>query len=264
MNKLSSLHSTLKDIPLAKMRVCESAQRDLRQARADFLASEFDPEMFGYPVVSHRDGHYYVIDGQHRIEAVKSWLGKGWEAQSVTCRIYSGMTEQDEADMFDRLNNVLTVCAFSKFKVRVTAGRQTETAVKKAVEKCGLHISASKDEGTVSAVATLVKVYKRNDAATLQRALKIVNSSFGVMGMTNVIIDGMARVCARYNGELKDDDVVERLQSLRGGVGTMMAKANLLRNQTHQAVPECVAGAVVDIVNAKRGGKKLPSWWKEQ
>lgn len=263
MTDFTKLHSVLKDVPLFKTRVCESAQRDLRQSRVDFLASQFDPEMFGYPVVSFRSDHYYIVDGQHRINAVKQWLGKGWEKQSVTCRVYQGMTEQQEAEMFDRLNNVLAVGAFYKFRVRVTAGRPTECAVKKAVENCGLKIAAGKAEGTVSAVSTLVKIYERSDASTLSRGLTIVNNSFGVIGMTNVVIDGVARVCSRYNGELKDGDAVEKLRALRGGVGQLMAKANLLRNQTHQAVPECVAAAVVEIINAKRGGKKLPSWWKE-
>lgn len=264
MKKFEHVRSQLKEVPLVKMRVCDSAQRDLKPSRVDFLAAEFDPEMFGYPVVSNRDGHYYIIDGQHRVRAVIAWLGKGWETQSVTCRVYTGMSEQDEADMFCRLNDILTVGAFPKFKARVTAGSEPECSVKRTVEKTGLRISQGKEEGTVSAVSTLTKVYKRDGAATLSRCLLIVNNSFGAMGLTNHVIDGAAKVCARYNGELNDEDAIEKLQQIRGGIGQLMARANLLRNQTHQALPECVAAAIVDIVNSKRGGKKLPSWWKEQ
>ena len=263
MTDFSKLHSMIKDVPLAKMAVCEKAQRELRPARVDYLAAEFDPEMFGYPVVNLRDGHYYVIDGQHRINAAKIWLGDSWEKQSVSCRVYSGMNEQEEAEMFDRLNNNLTVGAFDKFRVRVTAGRQTECAVKKIVEKCGFTISKEKSDNSVAAVTTLVRIYERSDAATLARALIMSNHSFGQPGMNKDVIDGMARVCARYNGELKDQEAIERLKSVRGGVGTIISKANLLRNQTRQAVPECVAAAIVDALNGKRGGSKLPSWWKE-
>lgn len=42
-----------------------------------------------------------------------------------------------------------------------------------------------------------------------------------------------------------------------------MTRAMLLRKQTGVAIPECVAAATIDALNAKRGGKKLPSWWKE-
>lgn len=256
------ISSVVKNVPLAKMRVSPNAQRDLKLERVDYLVSEFDPEDFGYPVVNFRDQHFYVIDGQHRIEAVKRYLGE-WETQSVTCRVYSGMNEKQEAEMFDRLNNVLAVNAFAKFKVRVTAGRADECAVKKAVEKVGLKIAQDKSGGCISAVTTLVKVYKRSDAQTLGRALRIVHESFGDPGLTNQLIDGMARVCERYNGSIRDDDAIEKLRTVRGGMGALMSRAALLRKQTGVSVPECVAAATIDTLNAKRGGNKLPSWWKE-
>lgn len=263
MADLKKLHSTLSDVPLTKVNVCAAAQRELKQSRVDFLASEFDPEMFGFPVVNLRASNYYVIDGQHRIAAVKQWLGDAWEKQSITCRVYKGLTEQQEAEMFDRLNNQLTVKSFDKFRVRVTAGRQTECVVKNIVEKCGLKISADKSEGSVGAVSTLVRVFKRENAETLARSLNIVNGSFGTPGLSQAVIDGVSRVCSRYNGALNDDEAIDRLRSLRGGVGQLMTKADLLRKQTGLSVPECVAAATVDVLNSRRGGKKLPPWWKE-
>ena len=263
MKEFEKLHSTEKLIPLSKMRVCIAAQRDLKPARVNKLQAEFDPEMFGVPVVSFRDGHYYIIDGQHRIAALKLWLGN-WENQSVTCRIYTGLSEQEEADMFDRLDDALAVSAFDKFKVRVTANRPVECAVKKVVEKCGMKISKDKKEGSVSAVSTLTAILEHTDEGTLARTLIITNHSFGVIGLTKEVMRGISLVCTRYNGELHDAEAIEKLKSLRGGVGQLLSKANLLKNQTHQSLPECVAAAVVDTMNGKRGGKKLPSWWKEQ
>lgn len=263
MGESVRLHSQLKDVPLSKMRVSAGAQRELREARVDYLSAEFDPEQFGYPVVNFRDGHFWVIDGQHRVEAAKRFLGDGWESQSVTCRLYSGLSEKQEADMFDRLNNNLIVSAYDKFKVRVTAGRADETAVKKTVEKVGLKISREKGNGAVSAVTTMVKIYRRSNAPTLARALHLTYESFGDPGLNDRVIDGIARVCERYNGALVDADAIATLQSLRGGIGALMAKAALLRKQTGVAVPECIAAATIDTLNARKGGKRLPSWWKE-
>ena len=257
------MHSTVKDVPLAKMKVSEMSQRELREARVAYLHSEFDPEQFGYPVVNMRSGYAWIIDGQHRIEAVKLFLGDDWQKQSVTCRVYTGLTEQEEAEMFDRLNNQLTVSMYDKFKVRVTAGRQTECAVQKIVEKAGLKISRSKSEGAVSAVSTLVKVYARSGPATLQRALHLTFNSFGDPGLTNTVIDGMARVCERYNGTIDDAEAIERFKTMRGGVGALMARAEVLRKQVAAPVPQCVAAAIIDTLNSRRGGRKLPSWWKE-
>ncbi len=262
-NNLARLNSSLQNVQLSKLRVAPGAQREFNEARATYLMANFDPEMLGYPVVSQRSGHFYIIDGQHRVEAVKRWLGDGWEKQNISCRVYTGLSESDEAAMFLELNNVLTVVAFDKFKVAVKAGRGDESAVSKVVESVGLHIAREKKDTSVSCVSTLLKVYRRSDAKTLGRALTITNRAFGAPGMTNHVIDGIARVCERYNGELHDDDAIERLTQLRGGVGALVTKAGQLRQQTAQSVPQCVGAVVVEVVNRGRGGKKLPAWWKE-
>lgn len=262
MADISKLHSKLQDVPIAKMRVSPIAQRDLRPARVAELAAEFNPEDLGYPVISQRDGHFYIIDGQHRVEATKVFLGD-WERQSLTCRVYTGMDEKQEAEMFDRLNNMLTVSAFDKFKVRVTAGKPDEVTVQKIVERAGLKIAKAKGEGALGSVGVLLKIYKRSDGATLGRALHMVHTAFGDPGLITPVIDGVALLCERYNGAIKDGAVIERLQSMRGGVGALMTRATTLRKQTAKSVPTCVAAAIVDVLNSQRGGNKIPSWWSE-
>lgn len=252
---------TIKPVQLSKIRVSPNAQRDVRPSRVDELLAEFDLDMLGHPVVNYRDGHYFVVDGQHRIEALKRWLGEGWEKQSIDCRVYSGMSERQEAEMFDRLNNALAVRTFDKFKVRVTAGRPTENAVRKVVEKAGLVISADKRENSISPVGTLVRVFQRSDDKTLSRTLSIVYQSFGQPGLTASVIDGVAHVCQRYNGALDDQVAIDSLSAMRGGVGALLSSAELLRKATHKPLAQCVAAATVDRLNSKRGGKKLPQWW---
>jgi hypothetical protein len=266
MNKGNSLraHSVIKQVPLGKIRVSQLAQRELKEYRVHQLLSEFDLEQFGLPVVNYRDGHYYVIDGQHRIETMKRFLGDGWEIQHIDCRAYTGLTEVEEANMFDRLNNVLAVHTFDKFKVRVTAGRPVESSVKKVVEGLGLCISRESVPGAVGAVGTLVRIHQRSDPKTLERALKIVRDSFGDAGMEARIIDGIGHLCQRYNGALDDTTAVERLGGMRGGVGGLLNRAEVLRKQTGNQISHCVAAAAVDVINAKRSGKKLPSWWKAE
>lgn len=256
-------HSKVELVPLSRMRVSQSAQRSLNTGRVDKLVVDFDPEQMGFPVVSFRAGQYWIIDGQHRVEALKSWLGKGWETQKIECRVYHGMNEREEADMFDRLNNQLAVKTFDKFKVRVTAGRKTEVEVQKIVEREGLRISVSKEDGSVGAVGTLVKIYERSGPDTLARTLRLARDSFGSPGFTAQVLDGLSQLCQRYNGELKDDETVERLRSVRGGLGGVISRSEVLHKQTGNAKHLCVAAAIVDVLNARRGGRKLPSWWDQ-
>jgi hypothetical protein len=247
------------------MVVNQRAQRELRKERVDNLLANFDLDMFGLPVVSWRGGLYYIIDGQHRIEAMKQWLGKGWELQKIECRVYQGLNEQQEAEMFDRLNDALSVSAFDKFRVRVEAGRPIETAINDIIRKEKLVISRDEVPGAVHAVGTLVRVYNRADGATLQKALRIIREAFGDAGFEAKMIDGMGHLCQRYEASLSEERVVKALQNVRGGVKGLLGKADVLHRQTGVASGQCVAAAAVEVINANHnGGRKLPSWWKTE
>lgn len=252
----------LRWIPLKQVKVNPLAQRELNQARVDKLVSEFDPEQFGSPTVNERDSHFYVIDGQHRIEALKKWLGEGWEAQQAQCWTYDGLTESEEAEVFLKLNDTLAVHAFAKFRIGVEAGRPDETDVDRIVRSCLLRVSQDKGNGAISAVGTLMKVYRRAGAKVLARTLLIVRDAYGDAGLEGPVIDGIGLLCHRYNGELDDTRLVSKLTAAHAGVAGLMNKAETLRKQTGNPRAHCVAAAAVEINNAGRGGKKLPSWWR--
>ena len=55
--------SHLRWVPIAEMRVSDTAQRDYKPAHAREYADNFDLDGFGYPVVNYRDGHWFIIDG---------------------------------------------------------------------------------------------------------------------------------------------------------------------------------------------------------
>jgi hypothetical protein len=251
----------LRWISLGKMKVSSFAQRRLVQSHVDHLLSEFDPELVGNPHVSSRDEHYYIVDGQHRVEALKKWLGDGWEGQQIQCWTYFDLTEAEEADLFDRLNDVKNVSAFDKFRVRVNAGRPIETDIERQVRLEGLVVSREKVPGAIGAVGTLKKVYLRSDAPTLGRTLRIIRDAYGDAGFEASVIDGIGHLCQRYNGQLNDDAAVKKLSSANGGVAGLLGKAELLRKQTGNGKALCVAAAAVETIN-RGGGKKLPSWWK--
>ena len=257
---------TIKQVPLGKMHITSRhAQREkINEARVDYLVSRFDFDQFGTPVLSERDGEFYIIDGQHRIEALKRWLGTDWESSTIPCYVYDGLSEAEEAEKFLSMNDVLNVNAFDKFRVSVSAGRTDEVHIHNIVLGAGLCVSRDKIPGAISCVGTLKRVYLRADAHTLARALRIARDAFGDAGFEARVIDGLGHLTQRYNGVLDEDIAVKRLGETRGGVNGLLNKAEVLHKQTGNAKAHCVAAAAVDIINAKRGGKKLPSWWKSE
>lgn len=73
-------------------------QRTLNANRVKRIAAEFDERIANAPKVSYRDGHYYVFDGQHTI-AARKLLNNNCDL-NIVCKVYSGLTEQQEAMLF--------------------------------------------------------------------------------------------------------------------------------------------------------------------
>jgi hypothetical protein len=249
-------------VPIGKMYVSEVGQRQERQYRVDALVSNFDIDRLGMPVLNLRDGRFYILDGQHRVAAFKLWNGPGWESVQLECQVFKGMSESEEAEMFLRLNDVLRVGAFDKFEKAVVAGRKDESAVKRSVEQQGLSISKHKTPNSIGSVSSLMRVYKRSNADTLGRALRIIRDAYGETGFEASVIDGIGHLCQRYNGALDEQSAKNRLGSAHGGVKGLLNRASTLQLKTGNSKSMCIAAAAVDIINTGKGGKKLPNWWK--
>jgi hypothetical protein len=242
------------------MRVSPLAQRELNQARVDHLVANFNVEEIGTPTVNRRGGSLFIIDGQHRIQAMRDM---NWGDQQIQCWVYEGLSEEEEAEKFLQLNDTLTVNAFAKFRVGVRAGREDECAIDTIVQKAGLCVSQDKVAGAISAVGTLRRVYTRSDGPTLARTLGVIRDAYGDSGLEAAVIDGIGLLCQRYNGELDVPVAVERLGKVHGGVNGLLGDAEKLRLSTGNQKGHCVAAAAVNIINRGRGGRKLPSWWRE-
>lgn len=255
-------------VRLGDVQVNPVVQREFVPAKADRIASDFDPEHFGTPVVNLRDGRAWMIDGQHRAAALKIWLGEGWQDQKFEAEVYEGLTEAEEAETFLRRNDTMAVNAYNKFRIGVVAGREDEQTIAGIVLREGLTISRDKDaEGRIIAVGTLLRVYRRAGGDVLARTLAIIRDAYGSAGLEASVISGMSMVVHRYD-RLDDQELAKRLARAHGGVSGMLGKAERSRKETGNPKHFCVAGSIVDTFNSlaaesKGGnGQRLMSWWK--
>lgn len=253
----------LRWVPLGKTQVPLMAQRErVNRSRVDYLVANFDEEQIGFPTVNERAGVFYILDGMHRIEALKEFFGDGWESQQIQCQTYVDLTDEEMADRFDRLNDVLPVHALDRFRTRVNAGREVEGEITRILVANGAKISRSQIEGGISAVGTVVRVYLRAGGEVLGRTVRLILNTYGDAGLEAAVIDGFGFLIQRYGIDLDDTHASMRLAAATGGVSALLNKASVLRKQTGVSRGQCVAAAAVEIINAGKGGKKLPSWWK--
>lgn len=262
--RLEHANRELKCVRIGQMKVCPMAQRELRPGWVADIASSMNIDMLGTPELSYRDGHFFIIDAQHRIEAIKKWNGPGWENVALDCWVWTGLTEKDEAEMFLELNHKLNVNVFENFKIALQAGRQTETNIACIVQNQNLVVSKQETPGAVRAVGTLIKVYKRDGGDSLGRALAMARDAFGDPGFEATVIDGFGQVCQRYNGVLDPRGAIASLRKMNGGVKGLLCMAAKLREKTGNPKAQCLAAATVTVINRDRSPKtKLASWFKE-
>ncbi len=77
-------------------------QRPVEPEDVDRLIAKWDDRLLTPLVVSFRDGKFNVVDGQHRIAAMRKMADGG--NVTVPCLIYTGMTYEQEAEMYFKLD----------------------------------------------------------------------------------------------------------------------------------------------------------------
>lgn len=229
----------------------------------------FDPDQLGYIVVNlRRDGHYYVLDGQHRVALIRAI---GWGDQKVACELFRGLTQEQEAKVFLARQVKTEVRTFDKFRVRITAGDPIACDINRIVQAAGLTIAgASTGTKHVSAVKAMERVYlgcriagAKNGPAVLAQTLKTILDAWGpeTSNFDGDAIEGIGMVLTRYGSKIDPDGLVATLAKIGGGAAGLIGKARGLKDIRGGTVARCIANLVVDRYNRGRSTRKVESWW---
>lgn len=171
--------STTKWIPIKSLSVVwATAQRDFNERHASKIAESFDPDLFDNLVVTlpNGDGIYHVVDGQHRMAAIRSLYG---EEEQVPCRVVSAKDPARAAVIFDKINTGRRLpSGIEKFRVRVTAGSETEVAINKVVQWLGCRIEQSDSPNAIRATGALLNVYNAFGLDVLKEALSTIRTTW--------------------------------------------------------------------------------------
>lgn len=262
--KIIKRSAKIRTVKLGEMRISPTAQRDFVPGKGRNILDNLNLEDLGTFTLSFRDGLYWVVDGQHRLWALKEFFGDGWEDWEVEAWTYFDLSESEEAEKFLVFNDSLAVNALEKFMVGVEAKRHTECEINRIVLSLGLKVSRSKDDNSIQAVASLKNVYLRNGTKALVKTLVITRESFAGRGFEAQVIEGIAKFVSRFEGRFDDERLIKRLNGTVGGYKGVQQRAYLIRENSGAPTAECVAAAITDIYNkGLRGVASLGSWWKD-
>lgn len=259
--------SKIRPVPIAQMRVPPAlvTQREFRKSHGDEIAANLDLNKLGFPIINHREGIFWVCDGQHRIYALKE---NGFGKDNLDCEVYEGLSDSEMAEIFLGRDARRAISPYDKFHVACTAGRQRENDIRRAVESNGLRIGRTKEENTIGALGACGKVYDRSGDVVLGQVVRAVKRAFSgdPAAFVPEMIVGIGLVFNRYNGRTNEHDLATRLASVPRGARGVLQRAESQRERTGNQKAQCVAAAVVDFYNkglTARDAKRLPSWWKE-
>lgn len=252
-------------VPLAKMRVPTAgiAQREFRPAWGTKLAKNLELASLGLVVLNLRDGIFWIIDGQHRIYALRE---NGFKEDSLECEVFENLTDEEMAAIFVARNTRKAVHALDHFLVSCTAGDPRALSIRRAVESNGSRIGRNKNAGDVTCVNALASVYDAAGEVVLGQVVRTLRGAFhgDAWGFDRLLVEGLGQVFNRYNGHTNEKALIESLSNVQHGARTLIRRAQSQRERTGNALTLCVAAAIVDVYNKHmKPASRLKSWWKE-
>lgn len=192
-------------IPIKQLSVVwATAQREFNERHSSKIADAFDPDLFDNLVVTlpNGDGIYHVVDGQHRMAAVRSLWG---EEEKVPCRVVNAKDPARAAAIFDKINTGRRLpSGIEKFRVRVTAGSETEVAINKIVTWLGCRIEQSDGPNCIRATAALINIYNTYGLDVLKESLTTIRTTWreDKGALEGPIIEGFGSLIGAHRGHL--------------------------------------------------------------
>lgn len=234
-------------------------QRPVDFKEVERLIQEWDDRLLDPVIVSFRNGKFYVVDGQHRIAAMRKM--NGGSDVMVNCKVYDGLTYEQEADFCYKLDKAKKRLSLSQStNILAESGTDAEVMeIKRIVESCGFTWALNKKSGKTGEIIStraLVNAYRLLGREPFSRMLTLLWNTWkgNRRSLTAVVLSGMALFIKTYDTELDDKLFIRRLSKTdpdeinRRGRADFSTNNNALR----------FARVILEKYNGARGGEKLP------
>ena len=202
-------------IPIKNLVSNQEYQRNLSARHIRRTAEHFDLYQINPVKVSRRNGINYVFNGQHTIEIIA--LVSGSRDTPVWCMIYDELDYKEEADIFaNQQKYVKPLSSYDIYKANLESGSDEELLINAMVESYGLTLSSKKTAGTITAVGTIVSIYKEHGYHVLDRTLRLCIGAWegDTNSLTASVLKGIMQLVVAFGDMLRDDLFTEKVGGL--------------------------------------------------
>lgn len=238
-------------------------QRPVDQKEVDRLIREWDERLLEPVIVSFRDGKFYVVDGQHRISAMRK-MNDG-NGIMVNCKVYSGLTYEQEAAFCYKLDKAKKRLSLSQAtNALAESGEDAEiTEIRQLTENCGFVWALGKSRGKTGEIVStraLVNAYRLLGGAAFVRMMNLLWDTWegDPRSLTAAILSGVALFVKTYETEINDKTFVARLSQADPDEINRRGRADF----STSSVALRYARVILEKYNGQRGGRKLPYRFK--
>ena len=239
-------------------------QRPVLDRTVDKLVREWDPRLLTPLVVSHREGRYNLVDGQHRVCAMRK--KNGGKDVTALCRVYHGLTYEQEAELYYKLDRAKGHLRLSHAtKALVESGADAEIIeIKRLLEGAGFVWALDKPTGEpfeVEATRAVINAYRLLGGAAFSRMLELTAQTWhGSPGSVKAsFLSGMALFLKTYETELDDEVFIKWLSAVDPEEILRRGKADFSTNKAALRFARVILGK---YNSQQRGGRKLPYRFK--
>ena len=166
----------------------ELYQRGVERKRVELIAAHFNEYVANEPKVSFRNGQFIVTDGQHTIEG--RILRNGGKDLPILCKVYTGMTVEQEALLFAEQNG---------FSAPLTAG------IKLRAKVVG-----------IGCVGTAFRLYKQMGEPLYCETMRLIVAAWEGKpdSFRASVLKGMMHFVELYHGEFSEERLLRALRNI--------------------------------------------------
>jgi hypothetical protein len=247
---------TYRVIPTKQLMTDTRYQRELDERHVARIVNNFDPNKLGTLHVSDRGkAKYPVFDGQHRLAALRK-LG----IEKAPCLVYSGLSAEQEAELFSRQGDRRKVHTIDLFRAAVFAGEPEATAIMEIVQRRGYTIENVSNKGrNIYAVQALRWIYRRGGGEALDQTLGLIECWNGDPKATDsILLRGVCVLLERYGDRIGPE---HRVRLAEVGPMTVLRRAKDRTNTvTNNNFYTAAARELSRVVGVRGAPRKRRPW----